>query len=132
MGTVLGDINVRKNDRAAVIKEMIEAARPKAIFIVEFVHRYWKPTDLLIWFYRYLTTSIEKVRGKPTEYGDYTEAIKTNHRTVKLTFHAFTTREARRLFANQGFQTRIEKRAKFLHDWFIVVATAKSKINKVP
>jgi len=75
MGNVLGDVGVRKKDRIAIIQEMIKAAKPKAICIIEFVHRYWQPTDLLIWLCRYLAISMQRLLRKSIEYGDYTEAI---------------------------------------------------------
>jgi len=64
---------------------------------------------------------------KSLEYGDYVETIKLDHHADKLTFHAFTAREARRLLADRGLQAKVEKRAKFFHDWFIVVATRRNK-----
>jgi len=123
MGNVLGDVDVHKAERIAILREMIRTAKSKAIFTIGLVHRYWQPTDLLIWLYRYLATSMQKLLGKSLEYGDYTEAIQLNHRKVKLTFHAFTTREAKQLILSQGLQCMVEKRAKFFYDWFILVAT---------
>ena len=70
---------------------------------------------------------MRKLVGKSLEYGDYTETIKLDHHADKLTFDAFTTREARRLLADRGLQVRVEKRAKFFHDWFIVVAARRDK-----
>jgi hypothetical protein len=64
---------------------------------------------------------------KSLEYGDYMETTKLDHHADKLTFHAFTAREARRLLADRGLQAKVEKRAKFFHDWFIVVATRRNK-----
>mgnify|MGYP001065651796 CR=1 FL=1 len=126
MGNVLGDVDIHKKDRVAILQGMMYTAKSKAIFIIELEHRYWRPTDLLIWLYRYLATSVKKLIEKSLEYGDYTETIQFHHK-VKLTFHAFTTREAKQLFESQGFQSRIEKRAKFFYDWFILVATRKTQ-----
>jgi len=123
MGNVLGDVDIPQKGRVAIIQEIIDSGKSEAVFIIELVHRYWRPTDMFVWFYRYLAASIKKLFGQSLEYGDYTETIQFNHRKVKLTFHAFTTREAKQLLASQGLQTRIEKRAKFFHDWFILVAT---------
>jgi ubiquinone/menaquinone biosynthesis C-methylase UbiE len=131
MGNVLGDVGVKKQDRIIIIQEMIAAAKPEATFIIEFVHRYWKPADLLVWLFRYLATSVEKLGGKPLEFGDYVEAIKLDHRTVKLAFHAFTTKEATQLFASRTSRTMVEKRAKFFYDWFILVASRRTRTNKV-
>jgi SAM-dependent methyltransferase len=123
MGNVLGDTGVDARDRLTIVQEMGKIAKSKAIFIAEFVHRYWQPKDLLIWLYRYLTTSIKKLLGKNVEYGDYTETIKFDQGKTRLTFHAFTTSEAKKLFVNQKLNARIEKRGKLFHDWFIVIAT---------
>jgi len=131
MGNLLGDVGVKKQDRAIIIQQMIAAAKPEAIFIVEFVHRYWKPTDLFIWLFRYLATSVEKLGGKPLEFGDYTETIKLDHHTTKLAFHAFTAKEATQLFASPESRITIEKRAKFFYDWSILVASPGTQIDKV-
>jgi cyclopropane fatty-acyl-phospholipid synthase-like methyltransferase len=48
MGNVLGDVGVKKHDRIAIVKDMISVARSDAVFIIELVHRYWKPSDLLV------------------------------------------------------------------------------------
>jgi len=69
-----------------------------------------------------MTTTWQRLGGKPIEYGDYTEAIRTNHET-KLTFHAFTTKEARKLLLSRRLEARIEKRGNFFHDWFFVVGS---------
>jgi len=127
MGNVLGEVGVRKHHRTAIIEEMINMAGSETVFIIELVHRYWKPSDLFVWLFRYLATGMRKLVGRSSEYGDYTETIKLDHHADKLTFHAFTAREARRLLADRGLQTRVEKRAKFFYDWFIVVATRKDK-----
>lgn len=123
MGNVLGDVGVSKKGRMAIVQEMINSGKSEAILMIELVHRYWRLTDLLVWLYRYLATTIQKLLGKTLEYGDYTETIQFNHRKVKLTFHAFTIREAKQLLAIQGLQSRVEKRAKFFHNWFILVAS---------
>jgi len=130
MGNVLGDVNVHKKDRIAIIQEVIHTMKSEAILIIEFVHRYWQPADLLVWLYRYLATTAKKLLGKFSEYGDYTETIQIHHK-VKLTFHAFTTREAKKLLASQGFHASVEKRAKFFHDWFITVATHQTQNRRV-
>lgn len=122
MGNVLGDVGVDAKNRLAIVQEMGKVAKSKAIFIVEFVHRYWQPEDLIIWLYRYLATSIRKLLRKNVEYGDYTESIKFDRGKVRLAFHTFTTSEAKQLFANQELNAKIEKRGKFFHDWFIVIA----------
>lgn len=38
---------------------------------------------------------------------------------------ALTTIEATLLFARKGFHVRVEKKGKFFHDWFILVAKHK-------
>jgi len=131
MGNVLGDVDVRKKDRVVIIQEMINATKSKAIFIAEFVHRYWQSTDLFIWLYRYLAITIQKLVGKSIEYGDYTEAIQLNHRKVKLTFHAFTTREAKHLFTSQGLQSRIEKELSFFTIGLFLWQHAKSLVGSL-
>jgi 2-polyprenyl-3-methyl-5-hydroxy-6-metoxy-1,4-benzoquinol methylase len=130
MGNVLGDVDIHNDERAAILREVILIAKSGAIFIMEFVHRYWRPTDLFIWICRYLATSIEKLSGKPVEYGDYTENIKHDNRIVRLKFHAFTTREAKQLLTSQRLQATVEKRARFFHDWFILVAMSDKAKTK--
>jgi hypothetical protein len=49
------------------------------------------------------------------------KALKFNYRTEKLTFQAFTTEEAMKLFTDRGLNGKMGKRTRFLHDWFIVV-----------
>jgi SAM-dependent methyltransferase len=88
MGNVLGDVGVNARDRLATVQEISKVAKSKAIFIVEFVHRYWQPKDSPVWLYRCLATSIKKLLGKNVEYGDYTETIRFNQQKVKLTVHA--------------------------------------------
>jgi 2-polyprenyl-3-methyl-5-hydroxy-6-metoxy-1,4-benzoquinol methylase len=122
MGNVLGDVGIKRQDRIAIVEETIRAAGPETIFIIELVHRYWRPSDLVVWLFRYLTTSLGKLTGESLEYGDYTETIRSSGHADKLTFHAFTTAEARQLLANRGFNVTVEKRGKFFHDWFIIVA----------
>ena len=122
MGNVLGDVGVKRQDRIAIVEETIRVAGSDAVFIIELVHRYWRPSDLLVWLLRYLITSLGRLAGKPVEYGDYTEAIRFNGHADKLTFHAFTTGEARQLLASRGFNVRVERRGRFFHDWFIIVA----------
>lgn len=123
MGNVLGDVGVNRKDRIAMIREMANSSKSQALLVTELVHRYWHPTDLLVWLYRYTIVSIQRLLGISLEYGDYTEALHADHCKAKLKFHAFTTLEAKRLFTSQGFHYKIEKRARFFHDWFIVVAT---------
>ncbi len=125
MGNVLGDVGITNQKRIRIVDEMINAAGCEAIFIIELVHRYWKPKDLLVWLFRYFRTTLGKLFEKSLEYGDYTETIIVDHRSHRLKFHAFTTREAKLLFARKGFHVRIEKRGKFFHDWFILVARHK-------
>jgi 2-polyprenyl-3-methyl-5-hydroxy-6-metoxy-1,4-benzoquinol methylase len=127
MGNVLGDVGVEKQDRIAIVEETIRVVGSGAIFIVELVHRYWKPSDLLMWLLRYFATSIVKLTGKRLEYGDYTETIGFNGHTAKLMFHAFTTGEAKRLLASRGFNVTVEKRGRFFHDWFILVAKGNDR-----
>jgi 2-polyprenyl-3-methyl-5-hydroxy-6-metoxy-1,4-benzoquinol methylase len=131
MGNVLGDIGITRKDRTTIIQEMLNTAKQETTIIIELVHRYWKPLDLIMWLHRYLATALRKLFGKPTEYGDYTENVKFDHQTVKLAFHAFTSGEAQQLFASRGLHTSIEKRAKFFTDWFILIATRSNPTNKV-
>jgi hypothetical protein len=62
-GKRFGD-GVNARDRLAMVQEMSKVAKSKAIFIVEFVHRYWQPKDSPVGLYRYLATSIKKLLGK--------------------------------------------------------------------
>lgn len=66
---------------------------------------------------------IAKTVKKLVEYGDYTEVFEITGRKIHLTLHVLTTKEAERLLANQGLETKIEKRVKFFHDWFMTTAT---------
>lgn len=132
MGNVLGDVAVRRDERVAIVEEMIRAGGSDAVFIVEFVHRYWKPVDLLVWVLRYLVTSLRKMLGEPVEYGDYSETIRFDHDSERLSFHAFTIREAEDLFAKQGLSVGVEKRGRFFHNWFIVVARRNHSHREVP
>jgi SAM-dependent methyltransferase len=125
MGNVLGDVGITNQKRIRIVDEMINAAGCEAIFIIELVHRYWKPKDLLVWLFRYFRTTLGKLFEKSLEYGDYTETIIVDHRSHRLKFHAFTTREAKLFFARKGFHVRVEKRGKFFLDWFILVARHK-------
>jgi SAM-dependent methyltransferase len=122
MGNVLGDVEAKRRDRMAMIQEMADTVKPGGILLVELVNRYWKPADLLVWLYRYLATTMRRLIGESLEYGDYTEAVRFDHHAARLRFHAFTTREAKHLFGNLGFCVKIEKRAGFFHDWFVLVA----------
>jgi 2-polyprenyl-3-methyl-5-hydroxy-6-metoxy-1,4-benzoquinol methylase len=121
MGNVLGDVGVERQDRIAVVEETIRVAGSEAIFIIELMHRYWKLIDLLVWLLRYLATSLMKLTGKRLEYGDYTETIEFGGHAGKLTFHASTIGETKQLLASRGFNVMVEKRRRFLHDWFIIV-----------
>lgn len=124
-GNVLGDVGITNQKRIRIVDEMINAAGCEAIFIIELVHRYWKPKDLLVWLFRYFRTTFGKLFEKSLEYGDYTETIIVDHRSCCLKFHAFTIREAKLLFARRGFRVKVEKRGKFFDDWFILVARHK-------
>lgn len=122
MGNVLGEIGVHAKHREVMIKEMREVSKGKGTLLIELVHRYWKPKDVLSWLWRYLTTTFKKLAGQPIEYGDYTEKIRIDDHEEKLTFHAFATKEAKRLLQTWGLQTKIEKRGRRLFDWFFVIA----------
>lgn len=132
MGNVLGDVGIKKQDRVTIVQEMVATAKPDTTLIIEFVHRYWKPTDLFIWLCRYSITCIKKMLRKPAEFGDYAETIRLDHHTTKLTFHAFTAKEATQLFSTPKSHVTIEKRAKLFYDWFILVVSRKTQTNKVP
>lgn len=121
MGNVLGDVNIGRRERTRIIEEIIRTMKGKGILVVELVHRYWKPRDLLIWACRYIATAVRKSLGKPAEFGDYTETIRADDEEEKLTFHAFTAKEARKLLESKGLDAEIEKRGNILHDWFLVV-----------
>ncbi len=121
MGNVLGDVGVHRTKRENILREMQRTAKTTGILIVELVHRYWQPADVLRWLWNYLTTTIRKLLGKPTEYGDYTETIHFDNHIEKLTFHAFTTREAQKLFEALGLSAKVEKRRKLFHDWFFLI-----------
>lgn len=131
MGNVLGEVGVHRNKRENTLTEMQRTAKTTGILIVELVHRYWQPADTLKWLWNYLTTTIQKLLGKPTEYGDYTETIHFDNHTEKLTFHAFTTREAQKLFQALGLSAKVEKRRKLFHDWFFVIGKKESRNHKV-
>jgi SAM-dependent methyltransferase len=122
MGNVLGDVGINKKLRIAITNEMMRIAKSEAVFLVEFVNRYWEPKDVFVWLFRYLATSMKKFSGRKVEFGDYTETLEYDQRKIRLTFHAFTTREAIRLFSSQGLDAKVEKRGRFFHDWFIVTA----------
>lgn len=104
-----------------------EISKTDGILIIELVHRYWKASDLVSWMWRYITTAWQRLGGKLIEHGDYTETIREN----KLTFHAFTTKEARKLLLSRGLRTRIEKRGKLFYDLFFVVGSKNYRINNV-
>lgn len=127
MGNVLGDIGVHRNKRENILSEMQRTAETTVILIVELVHRYWQPADILKWLWNYLTTTIRKLLGKPTEYGDYTETIHLDSHIEKLTFHAFTTREAQKLFEALGLSAEVEKRRKLFHDWFFLIGKKRKR-----
>jgi ubiquinone/menaquinone biosynthesis C-methylase UbiE len=121
MGNTLGDVGVHRREREGILIEMQRVAKVGGILMVELVHRYWQPTDLLGWLWNYLATTFQKLLGKPVEYGDYTEVIRFDDSVEKLTFHAFTTGEARRLFEALGLSVKVERRGRLFHDWFFVM-----------
>ena len=127
MGNVLGEVIVHRNKRENILREMQRTAKTTGILIVELVHRYWQPADILKWLWNYLTTTIRKLLGKPTEYGDYTETIHLDSHIEKLTFHAFTTREAQKLFEALGLSAEVEKRRKLFHDWFFLIGKKRKR-----
>lgn len=121
MGNVLGDVGVHKNERENMAEEMVRTTKTNGALIIQLVHRYWRPLDLLEWLWNYVVTTMYRLSGKSTEYGDYTEAIRMDEHEEKLTFHAFTTKEAEKLFQTLHLSTKIEKRGRFFHDWFFLV-----------
>lgn len=127
MGNVLGDVGVHRNKRENILREIQRTAKTTGILVVELVHRYWQPADILKWLWNYLTTTIQELLGKPTEYGDYTETIHLDNHTEKLTFHAFTTREAQKLFEALGLSARVERRRKLFHDWFFIIGKKRKQ-----
>jgi ubiquinone/menaquinone biosynthesis C-methylase UbiE len=122
-GNVLGEVGMHAKDRRLMLDEMTSTTKPNGTIIVELVHRYWSFKDLLTWTWRYIATAWKKFGGLLAEYGDYTETYQMDSRHVKLTFHAFTTHEAQKLFQTQGLVTIIRKRGLFLHDWFFMVGS---------
>ena len=127
MGNVLGEVDVRRKERKNILREMQRTAKTSGILIVELVHRYWQPADILKWLWNYLTTTIQKLLGKPIEYGDYTETIHSNNNKEKLTFHAFTTGEAQKLLEAVGLSAKVEKRRKLFHDWFLIIGEKRKR-----
>lgn len=127
MGNVLGDVGVNRTKRENILKEMQRTTKTTGILIVELVHRYWQPADILRWLWNYLTTTIQKLLGKSIEYGDYTETIHFDDHIEKLTFHAFTTREAQKLFEALGLSAKVEKRRKLFHDWFFLIGKKRKR-----
>ena len=123
MGNVLGEVGVHSRDRETMVDEIKRTAKTNGILIVELVHRYWNAKDLFIWAWRHITTAWQKLGKKLVEFGDYTETIRTNHEEFKLTFHAFTANEARKLLLSRGLQATIEKRGKIFHNWFFEVGS---------
>lgn len=127
MGNVLGDVNIGRRERTSIIEEIVRTIKDNGIVIVEFVHRYWKPRDLLVWAYRYVATTAQKLFGKTVEFGDYTETIRVDEEEEELRFHAFTTKEAKKLLESKGLDAEIEKRAGRFHDWFFVIARSSRR-----
>ena len=130
MGNTLGDVGVHRKERENIVREMKRTAKRNSILIIELVHRYWRPRDLLEWLWNYVATTIHMLRGKSIEYGDYTEAILIDKHEEKLTFHAFTTKEAEKLFQTLHLSTEIEKRGRFFHDWFFLIGQKQFNESK--
>jgi hypothetical protein len=66
----------------------------------------------------------EKLLRKRTELGDYTEVIGS----TPIRFHAFTIREAMRLFPQKGIRLSLwRKYGGIFSDWFFVVARKVSQ-----
>lgn len=122
-GNLLGDVNVQAKDRELMLTQMARVTQTKGTITIEFVHRYWKPKDLLGWLWRYFITAWRKFGGNAVEYGDYTETYRMEGHRVTLTFHAFTTHEAEKLFKSRRLATKTEKRGRFFHDWFFVIGS---------
>lgn len=124
MGNVPGEVDFHKSDRENMVDEMKRTSKTSGTLIIELVHRYWNAKDLFSWAWRYMTTAWQRLGGKPIEYGDYTEVVgRVDTREIKLTFHAFTTGEAKKLLSSHGLLTNIEKRGRFFHDWFFAIGS---------
>jgi SAM-dependent methyltransferase len=108
-----------KRDRESIVTEALRVTESGGTALFNFVHRYWNLRGL-IKFLRYHGACVEKkLRGKRAEWGDYWEIIGNK----KISFHAFTIREARSLFPSRGIWLRTWKRKGWLFtDWFFVAA----------
>ena len=110
---------LEKEDRLEMISEAVRVTKPGGTVIVNFVHRYWSFKHLLSFMKYYVNWAREKLLGRRTEFGDYTEVIGS----TPVRFHAFTIREARQLFPRRGIRLSIWRKHRGLFsDWFFVVA----------
>ena len=110
---------MERKDRLEVISEAVRVTRSRGVVVVNFVHRFWNFRHFLSFMRYYVDWARERLFRKRTELGDYTEVIGS----VPVRFHAFTIREALRLFPKKGVRLTVWKRHKGLFsDWFFVTA----------
>ncbi len=110
---------LKKEDRLKIISEAVRVTTPEGVVVVNFVHRYWSFRHLLSFMKNYVSWAREKLLGKRTELGDYTEIIGS----TPIKFHAFTIREAQHLFPKKGLRLSTwRKHGGLFSDWFFVLA----------
>ena len=110
---------LEKEDRLEIISEAVRVTRSGGIVLVNFVHRYWSFRHFFSFMKYYANWASEKFLWRRTEFGDYTEVIGR----APVRFHAFTIREALKLFPKKGIRLSVWRKHRGLFsDWFFVIA----------
>jgi hypothetical protein len=95
-----------KENRREMISEALRVTKSGGVIIVNFVHRYWSFRHFLSFTKNYVNWAREKLLGIRTELGDYTEVIGN----TPIRFHAFTIREALRLFRKKSIKLSVYRK----------------------